>query len=72
MEATSSSTFRKPSHNANGNILDAEGRLISCEHSGRRLSILESDGTLRTLVDRFEGNTFNSPNDLVVARNGAV
>lgn len=66
------STFRNPSHNANGNILDAEGRLISCEHSGRRLSILESDGTLRTLVDRFEGKAFNSPNDLVVDRDGAI
>ncbi len=65
-------TFRKPSHNTNGNILDAEGRLVSCEHSGRRLSILDADGTLRTLVDRFEGKAFNSPNDLVIARDGAV
>lgn len=65
-------TFRKPSHNTNGNILDAEGRLISCEHSGRRLSILDGDGTLRTLVDRFEGKAFNSPNDVVIARDGAV
>jgi len=64
--------FRKPSHNANGNALAADGRLITCEHSGRRLSILEADGTLRTLVDRFEGKAFNSPNDLVVARDGAV
>jgi gluconolactonase len=65
-------TFRKPSHNTNGNILDAEGRLVSCEHSGRRLSILEADGTLHTLVDRFEGKAFNSPNDLVIAKDGAV
>jgi gluconolactonase len=65
-------TFRKPSRNTNGNILDADGRLISCEHSGRRLSILDPDGTLRTLVDRFEGKAFNSPNDAVVARDGAV
>jgi gluconolactonase len=65
-------TFRKPSQNTNGNILDAEGRLISCEHSGRRLSILDGNGTLRTLVDRFEGKAFNSPNDVVVARDGAI
>jgi gluconolactonase len=65
-------TFRKPSRNTNGNILDAQGRLISCEHSGRRLSILDPDGTLRTLVDRFEGKAFNSPNDLVIARDGAI
>jgi gluconolactonase len=65
-------TFRKPSRNTNGNILDAEGRLVSCEHSGRRLSILEADNTLRTLVDRYEGKAFNSPNDLVIAKDGAV
>jgi gluconolactonase len=65
-------TFRKPSHNANGNTLDREGRLISCEHSGRRLNILEADGTLRTLVDKFEGKSFNSPNDVAVAPDGAV
>jgi len=65
-------TFRQPSANANGNILDAAGRLISCEHSGRRVSILEADGTLRTLVDRFEGKAFNSPNDVAVASDGAV
>jgi gluconolactonase len=65
-------TFRKPSRNTNGNILDADGRLISCEHSGRRLSILDPNGTLRTLVDRFEGKAFNSPNDAVIARDGAV
>lgn len=66
------STFRKPSQNTNGNILDAEGRLISCEHSGRRLSMLDVDCTVRTLVDRFEGKAFNSPNDAVVAKDGAI
>lgn len=65
-------TFRKPSQNANGNLLDREGRLITCEHSGRRLSVLEADGTLRTLVDKFEGKSFNSPNDLAIAPDGAV
>jgi arylsulfatase A-like enzyme/sugar lactone lactonase YvrE len=65
-------TYRQPSHNANGNILDAKGRLVSCEHGGRRLSILEPDGTLRTLVDRFEGKAFNAPNDAALARDGAI
>jgi len=65
-------TFRKPSRNTNGNILDRDGRLISCEHSGRRLSILEADGTLGTLVDKFEGRAFNSPNDVAIAPDGAV
>jgi gluconolactonase len=64
--------FRKPSHNANGNTVDREGRLITCEHSGRRLSIVEPDGTLRTLVDRHDGKKFNSPNDAVVKSDGTV
>jgi len=64
--------FRKPSRNSNSNILDREGRIITCEHSGRRLSIMETDGTVRTLVDRHEGKAFNSPNDLAVAADGAV
>jgi gluconolactonase len=64
--------FRKPSRNTNGNTTDAAGRLLSCEHSGRRVAVLEADGTLRTLVDQFEGRKFNSPNDVVVKRDGTV
>ena len=59
-------TFRKPSRNANGNLLDRQGRLLSCEHSGRRVSRLEKDGSLVTVVDRFGEKRFNSPNDLAV------
>lgn len=65
-------SFRKPSRNANGNILDREGRIVTCEHSGRRLGILEKDGSLRTLVDRYDGKRFNSPNDVAVAADGAI
>ena len=64
--------FRQPSQNANGNTLDPAGLLVTCEHSGRRLSRLQADGTLVTLVDQFEGKRFNSPNDAVFARDGAV
>src|SRR5215475_3185786 len=31
------SVFRQPSMNSNGNTIDREGRLITCEHSGRRV-----------------------------------
>ena len=63
-------TFRKPSNNANGNTLDLEGRLTTAEHSGRRVSVTEKDGTVRTVVDVFEGKKFNSPNDVVVKSDG--
>ena len=65
-------TFRQPSQHANGNTLDQIGRLISCEHSGRRVSVQEKDGAVRTLVDRFAGKKFNSPNDVVVKSDGTV
>lgn len=65
-------TFRQPSQNANGNTRDRDGRLVTCEHSGRRVSIQEKDGTVRTLVDRFDGRRFNSPNDAVVKSDGTV
>lgn len=64
--------FRQPAGYTNGHTLDAEGRLISCEHGGRRVSRTEHDGTVTTLVDNFEGKRLNSPNDVVVARDGSV
>jgi gluconolactonase len=54
----------------NGLTLDAEGRLVACEHGDRRVSRLEKDGKKTTLVDKFEGKRLNSPNDLVYKSNG--
>jgi gluconolactonase len=65
-------TFRKPSRNANGNTLDRQGRLISCEHSGRRVSRAAANGSVDTLVDLFEGKKFNSPNDAAVKSDGTI
>jgi gluconolactonase len=65
-------TYRAPSFNANGNTLDRTGRLLTCEHSGRRVAVQEKDGTLRTVVDSFEGKKFNSPNDVVVKSDGTL
>ncbi len=54
----------------NGLTLDAEGRLISCEHGDRRISRLEREGGKKTLVDNYLGKRLNSPNDLVYKSNG--
>jgi len=64
--------FRAPSRNANGNSLDAAGRLLTCEHSGRRVVWLEPDGTLAVLAEAFEGKRLNSPNDIVERRDGTL
>jgi gluconolactonase len=66
------STFREVSHGANGNTLDREGRLISCEHTSRRVTRTETDGTITVLGDRFDGKRFNSPNDVVVKSDGTI
>lgn len=66
------STFRSPSQNANGNAIDLKGRLISAEHSGRRISLTQENGEVVTLVGDFEGKKFNSPNDVVVKSDDTV
>ncbi len=65
-------TFRTNTGQANGNTVDREGRLITCGHVSRRMLITEKDGTIRTLVERYEGGRFNSPNDAVVKSDGTI
>lgn len=68
--------FREPSGRANGLCFDQQGRLIACEGAnsggGRRLSITERDGQVRTLADRWQGRRLNSPNDLAIDKQGRV
>ncbi|GAB0116223.1 SMP-30/gluconolactonase/LRE family protein [Acidisoma sp. 7E03] len=66
------SVFEQPCGNQNGHTLDRQGRVIACEHGGRRVSRLEHDGRWTTLVDRFEGKRLNSPNDVVEKSDGTV
>jgi len=66
------SVFRKTSYNANGNTRDRQGRLVSCEHRGRRVCRTEYDGRLTTLCDSYQGKRLNSPNDVVVKSDGSV
>ncbi|MCF7669515.1 MAG: SMP-30/gluconolactonase/LRE family protein [Verrucomicrobia bacterium] len=64
--------FRKPSGKANGNTLDLQGRLVSAEHGGRRISITRHNGEVITIADNYGGKKFNSPNDVVVKSDGTV
>jgi gluconolactonase len=66
------SVFRKPSNFGNGNTRDRQGRLITCEHGGRRVTRTEYDGTVTVLADRWQGKRLNSPNDVVVKSDGSV
>ena len=64
--------FRQPSNMANGLCRDTQGRLLACEHGGRRITRTEYDGSITVLADRFEGKRLNSPNDIVCQSNGAI
>jgi gluconolactonase len=66
------SVFRKTSWNANGNTRDRQGRLVTCEHRGRRVTRTEYDGSITILMDRYEGKKLNSPNDVVVKSDGSI
>ena len=66
------SIYRKPSNYANGNTRDRLGRLVTCEHGGRRVTRTEIDGTLTVLMDRHDGKPLNSPNDVVVKSDGTI
>lgn len=72
IEGAGTSVYRAPSNFINGNTRDREGRLVSCEHGGRRVIRTEIDGTITTLADRYSGKRLNSPNDVVVKSDGSV
>ncbi|HET7344164.1 MAG TPA: SMP-30/gluconolactonase/LRE family protein [Methylomirabilota bacterium] len=66
------SIFRKPSDYANGNTRDRQGRLVTCQHGTRSVTRTEYDGTVTTILDRWDGKPLNSPNDVVVKSDDSV
>ena len=57
---------------SNGLALDAQGRLILCQHGDRRLARLGADGKFTTITRNYHDHLYNSPNDLVIARDGSI
>jgi gluconolactonase len=66
------SVFRKPSHFANGNTRDRQGRLLTCEHDARRVTRTEYDGAITVLAAAYDGKPLNSPNDIVCRSDGTI
>ena len=66
---TGKDEFKGGEPGANGLAFDSHGNLILCQHGDRRISRLK-DGKFETLADKYMGKRFNSPNDLVYAKNG--
>ena len=65
-------TFRDPSNMTNGNTYDHQGRLLSCEHATSRVTRTEPDGSITVLASHYQGKELNSPNDIVVRKDGAI
>lgn len=63
--------FRDGAEYTNGRTVDREGRVVQCSHGRRAVEIEGPDGPV-TLVDRWAGGRFNSPNDLVVRSDGSI
>jgi len=66
------SVFRRDSKYSNGNTRDREGRLVTCEHGGRRVTRTEADGSITVIADSHKGKRLNSPNDVVVKSDGTI
>ena len=71
-ETGATSLFRKPSHYANGNTRDRQGRLVTCEMDAQRLTRTEHDGRITVLAERFDGRQLTGPNDVVVKSDGSI
>ena len=64
--------FRQPAGYSNGNTLDREGRLVTCQHGTRQVTRTEHDGSITVLADVYDGKRLNSPNDVVVRSDGSI
>jgi gluconolactonase len=64
--------FRKPSHMANGNAFDRQGRLLTCEHATSRVTRTDPNGRIEVLASHYDNKELNSPNDLIVNRDGGI
>jgi len=56
----------------NGTTFDLQGRLLNCEGDGRRVTRIEADGTVTTVIDAFAGKRLNRPNDVICHSNGSI
>ena len=66
------SVFAEPTNRANGLTRDLQGRLIACEHDSRRVTRLESDGSITVVANSYKGRQLNRPNDVVVKSDGCI
>jgi gluconolactonase len=78
------SVFREQSNNANGMLIDPQGRLIACEGAeSRRMGVLQTfkpqitrtdlrTGRVEVLADTYQGKPFVGPNDVTIDSKGRL
>jgi gluconolactonase len=64
---------REKTNRANGEMVNAAGEIVTCEMATGRVVAVSPDGSkVRVLADKYNGNRFNAPNDLVIDQQGGV
>ncbi len=72
-ETFETSVIKFPSNINNGNFIDPEGRIVSCEHATSSITRMEPDGRyMKTLASHYNGKQLNSPNDVIVDSKGRI
>jgi gluconolactonase len=71
-EAAGTTEVRRPSNKCNGMTYDSDASLLVCEHVTSRVVRERADGSSEVVASHFDGRQLNSPNDLVVADDGAI
>ena len=64
--------FRSPSNFSNGNTIDNEDNLVTCEHGARRVTKTDKNNVITLIADEYNDKRLNSPNDVCVHSNGTI
>lgn len=57
---------------SNGLAVDAQGRLVVASHKDKALMRYTLDGKRTPIAQRYQGQVFNSPNDIAIAADGTI
>src|SRR5262245_4966780 len=65
--------FREDKNEANGLLIDRQGRLVACEGKAGRVTRTDlASGQATVLVDQFGGHPLGAPNDLCFDKQGRI
>ena len=70
-ETRETKTYKSDVEFTNGRTLDLDGTVLQCSHGLRHIE-RDTDGVVTTVIGKYDGVRFNSPNDVVVSRDGII